>query len=158
MVTRPNKLMAMLRVATRAPEFNVVVFALLLNFPWEVLQAPLFVGMAGQPHVDAMLSCLRASLGDAAIMLLGYVAVALASGDRWWGLAPTGRRLAVFMAIGLTITIVIERLATAGLWFQNWTYSEAMPVVPGTGLGVAPLLQWVLLPLLTVWFVGRQSN
>lgn len=33
-----------------------------------------------------------------------------------------------------------------------------MPLVPGTGTGtgLVPLLQWVVLALLTVWFVRRQ--
>lgn len=35
---------------TEAPEFNVVLFALLLNFAREILQAPLYAGMADTSH------------------------------------------------------------------------------------------------------------
>ena len=31
-----------------------------------------------------------------------------------------------------------------------------MPVIPGIGVGLSPLLQWIILPLLLVWFVRRQ--
>jgi hypothetical protein len=31
-----------------------------------------------------------------------------------------------------------------------------MPIVPGTGAGLAPLLQWLLLPPVVVWLVQRQ--
>ena len=41
---------------------------------------------------------------------------------------------------------------------QSSSYLPTMPLLPGTGIGVAPLLQWVLLPLLTVWFVRRQLS
>ena len=30
-----------------------------------------------------------------------------------------------------------------------------MPTVPVTGVGVAPVVQWVILPLLQLWFVKR---
>ena len=60
------------RVLTATPEFNLVVFALLLNFPWEVLQAPLFEGMAAAPHSSVISACLQATLGDAVIMLLAH--------------------------------------------------------------------------------------
>ena len=56
----------------------------------------------------------------------------------------------------MAITAGIEWLATRGHWVQSWNYLPAMPLVPGTGIGLAPLLQWVLLPLMTVWFVRRQ--
>ena len=29
-----------------APETNIVLFGFLISFPWEMLQAPLYVGMA----------------------------------------------------------------------------------------------------------------
>lgn len=36
------------RALTAAPEFNLVVFALLLNLPWELLQAPLCLCRRGE--------------------------------------------------------------------------------------------------------------
>lgn len=43
---------------TDTPDFNVTTFALLLKFAWEILRAPLYVGMKG---------CSQAYLGDAVI-------------------------------------------------------------------------------------------
>lgn len=138
------------------PELNVAIFALLLNLPWEVLQARLFVGMADAPYAEAILGCVQATLGDMIIMLLAYGAVAVGASSRRWVLAPSGRQLAWFIGIGVLITAVIERLATSGRWVESWSYSPAMPVLPGIGIGLVPLLQWVLLPPLVVWFVRRQ--
>lgn len=147
---------ARLRALTGTPEFNVAIFALLLNFSWEVLQAPLFAGMEDARYVEAIAGCSQATLGDMLIMLLAYGVVALVARSRHWVLAPTGRQPALFVAIGLSITAVIEWLATRGRWVGRWTYAPDMPVVPGIAIGVVPLLQWVVLPLLTIWFVRRQ--
>ena len=48
-----------------------------------------------------------------------------------------------------------EWLATRGHWVQQWAYAPAMPVMPGTGARLAPLLRWMVVPLLTLWFVRR---
>ena len=59
-----------------------------------------------------------------------------------------------FIGIGLALTILIERLATGPL--GRWEYAEAIPVLPILDIGVAPLLQWILLPPLAAWVVRRQ--
>ena len=132
------------------------VLARLLNFPWEVLQVPLFEQMPGAPHWQAIKTCSRATLGDAAIMLAAYWAVAAARGNRTWITKPDTAGVSLFAIVGVLATAIIERLALAGLWNGSWTYSAAMPVVPGIGVGLSPLLQWVVLPPLVVWFVKRQ--
>ena len=146
-----------LRAVGGSPEFAVAVFALLLNFPWEILQARLFVGMASAPYADAIEGCIQATLGDVLITLLGYGAVAVAAKNRRWLLAPSGRQVSAFIGVGLSITVLIEWLATNGRWVESWTYSTSMPLLPGTGIGLAPLLQWIVVPLLVLWFVRRHS-
>lgn len=56
----------------------------------------------------------------------------------------------------VSVTAAIEWLATRGLWVTGWAYLLVMPLVPGTGIGLVPLVQWLILPLWTVWFVQRQ--
>lgn len=154
--TRVRSLKRLLFAGTWQPEFNVALFAVLLNYPWEFLQVPLFDRLAGAGHWDATKGCTVAALGDAVIMLAAYGFVATIAGSRRWILAPSGSQLALFVATGLSITAVIEWLALSGLWFETWSYSPLMPIVPGIGIGLAQLLQWTVLPLLVVWFVRRQ--
>ena len=144
-------------VLSATPEINLVVFALLLNFPWEVLQAPLFEGMAAAPHSAVIGACLQATLGDVAIMLLAHAMVAAATRRRRWLLVPSRYEVAGFIAVGVAITAVIEWLATRGRWAQTWAYSAEMPVIPGIEIGLSPLLQWVVVPPLALWFVRRLS-
>lgn len=142
--------------ALRLPELNVFVFAVLLNFPWEFLQTPLFEDMAGAPHWQAIKRCGVATLADGAIMLAAFWIISAVSKRRTWILEPKPRQVLGFAGMGLLITVAIERLATQGLWPETWAYAEAMPVIPIIGAGLSPVLQWVLLPPLTLWFVRRQ--
>jgi len=135
----------------------VATFALLLNLAWEILQAPLYADMAGLPHAQVTKACLQAAAGDIDITLLAHGAVAAAARRRRrWAVAASGRQRAWFVAAGVSVTAAIEWLATRGHWIGSWNYLPVMPLPPGTGIGLAPLLQWALLPLLTVWFTRRQ--
>jgi len=139
------------------PETNVLIFAFLLNYPWEFLQAPFFEGMAVATHWDAVKVCTRATFGDAAIMLIAYRSVAVANSDRWWFRAPSRVQMLGFIAVGVIITVAIEHFATQSLdqaW--GWRYADTMPTIPVVGVGLIPLLQWILLPPLAIWFVQRQ--
>ena len=146
------------RTLTRNIDLNIGVFALLLNFPWEILQATLFVGMADGLFIDAIKGCAQGTVGDAVIMLLSYWTVSGIARSKDWIFTPSRKQLSLFVAIGVLITATIEWLATHGYWVQSWKYSPAMPVVPGIGIGISPLLQWIVLPLVAVWFVRRQVS
>jgi hypothetical protein len=137
-----------------APETNVAIFAFLVNLPWELAQVPLYAGMATARHWSAILVCGAATLGDVVIALAAFWAVASVVGARRWVLAPTRGPVVGFVVAGLLVTIVTERLATGPL--GRWAYAEGMPLVPLLEVGLSPLLQWIVLPLLVVWFVRRQ--
>ncbi len=137
-----------------SPEFNVALFAFLLNFPWEFLQVPLFVAMPEMAHWDAVLFCTRATLGDVLIALIAFWIVAGLRGNRYWLLRPDTRSILGFIAIGIVITVGLEWHATEIQ--QRWQYAERMPTLPLLGTGLAPLLQWLLLPPLILWLARRQ--
>lgn len=136
----------------RLPELNVFGFGALLNHPWEFLQAPLFRGMADARHWDAVKVCTVAALADGAILVAAFWAVAAMRRSRRWWVQPSTRDVLVFLASGLLITIVGERLAAGPLGV--WAYGDRMPTLAGVGL--APLLQWLVLPPVVLWVVRRQ--
>lgn len=144
-------------VLADSPELNLFLFGVLLNYAWELTQAPLYEGVATAAYWTVVKGCARATFGDGLILLIAYWSVAAATRDRRWFARPDRLRLAGFVGIGIAITIVLERLAlqsTFAGW--GWRYSEAMPVVPGIGVGLTPLLQWLILPLIAIWLVRRQ--
>jgi hypothetical protein len=136
------------------PEANVALFAFLLHYPWEFLQVPFFADMTMAPHWDAVKFCTRATLGDVGITLVAFWGTAVAARSRDWIRHPRRTTTTAFVVIGMVITIVSERLATGPL--GRWTYSELMPVVPVLGVGLVPVIQWLVLPLALVWLVRRQ--
>jgi hypothetical protein len=52
------------------------------------------------------------------------------------------------------VTIALEYWATQ--IGARWEYAEQMPRLPLLGTGLAPLLQWLLIPPLVAWLVRRQ--
>ncbi len=138
------------------PEVNVTIFAFLLNLTWEFAQVPLFAGMPTAEHWRAVLVCGQATLGDVVIALVGFWTVAICSRARTWVLRPAAAHVAGFVAVGVLITVVMEWLATRVL--GRWTYAEAMPVIPLLGVGLAPLLQWIVLPPIVVSFRSTPAH
>lgn len=138
-----------LRIPSWQPWTAVGLFALLLHFVWEMLQFPLFIGMSAAPHGEATRACLIATLGDAAIILIGYGCAAAVTRSRLWALRPGTAGIAVYLAVGLALALLAEYIAVRVL--ARWSYAPAMPTV--LGIGLAPLLQWVVVPPLILWLV-----
>lgn len=137
-----------------SPEFNVALFAFLLNYPWEFLQVPFFEAMPEMAHWDAIVFCTRATLGDVLIALVAYWAVSLGRRNRAWIRQPDVAAIVGFVLVGVVITIGLEWHATE---IQGrWQYGDLMPTLPLLGTGLTPLLQWILLPPLIVWLARRQ--
>ncbi|HEV2067189.1 MAG TPA: hypothetical protein VGR08_10145, partial [Thermomicrobiales bacterium] len=73
---------------------------------------------------------------------------------RAWVLEPSAMHVVVFTLLGVAITVIAEGIATEVLGW--WAYAEWMPTLPLLGTGLLPLVQWLVLPPLVVWFVRRQ--
>ncbi len=136
------------------PEFHIVIFAFLLNFIWELLQLPLFGGFADFPYYQTILHCTKATFGDVIISLVAFAGACLITRSRMWIISTKISGVVAFLAVGLLITVAFELLATGPL--NRWQYGELMPMIPVIGVGVSPVAQWVILPLIQLWFVKRQ--
>lgn len=139
-----------------APEAHVAFFGFLLNYPWEILQAPFYAGMSEMQHWDAVLECSWATLGDAGLLVGAFWIGAAVQRSRRWMAHPRTTTVAAFVTAGLLATIALEWLATE-VW-SRWQYGPRMLTLPVLGTGIAPLLQWLLLPPLVIWFVRRQLH
>ena len=137
------------------PAVRAILLAALLtlagHYAWELAQAQSFQDHAGRPLPEYAMHCFLAALGDLAIAAIAYAAAAAAFRRPSWPAAAAGPGrgwigpAAVWMAVGLAATAAFEVLATSsGLW----AYGPSMPTV--FGVGVLPLLQWVVVPLATL--------
>ena len=139
----------------RLPEVDLAFFALLVHFPWEIGQSPLFVEMSSAPFWNGLLGCTFAAFGDVLISLISYWAAAAVSGRHWLE-RPRMAPFTIYMIIGVGITILVEWLATQGRWFEGWTYGPAMPVMPWLDVGLVPVLQWLVLPPIVLALASRR--
>ncbi len=128
---------AVIQVALAATGF-------LINFFWEMVQSPLYDDVKRKPYAEILTSRVHCTLGDVGILLGAYWIVALAAGDRLWVLHSRVRDVATLTALGLGYTMVSEWV---NVDFRSaWGYASTMPRVPWIGTGLAPFMQWVLLP------------
>jgi hypothetical protein len=134
------------------PWLALGLFAFLLHFVWEILQASFYEHMGDARYWSAILQCTQATVGDVMITWTAYALAAASVRDRWWlGVIDRRRALTIFLLAGLLITAALEAV-NVYVW-KRWAYSPSMPLV--LGLGLTPILQWTLVPLLTLWLARR---
>ncbi|WP_036488456.1 hypothetical protein [Myxosarcina sp. GI1] len=138
------------------PELNVAVFSFLLNFLWEMQQMPFFQIPSEFTCINVVNNCTQATVGDVGISLAAFGTVVVLSKSRRWILQPNWWQVVVFVLVGIMITIIFEALATGVL--DRWQYGEVMPTLPVFGTGLLPILQWLIIPPLIIWFVKRQLS
>lgn len=127
---------------------SIFIIGFLLNLVWENVQAPLYEGYSN--FWDHFMMCFWASLVDAAVVLLLYCLLATWYKGFYWIRYINWQSVAVLVLLGGGIAIGFEQWA-----FNNktWSYTDSMPVIL-LDTGLFPLLQMMLLPLLT-YFMSR---
>ena len=138
----------------RWPELYFAAFAFVLNFIWEMLQMPLYTGVMQKPYSESVVICLLATAGDVAIMLGAFWLLALLAHSRHWVSGSDSKQVVQFTAIAFVIGIAAEEVAIKPL--HSYSYNSRMPIVPVLGMGLVPLLQWILLPL-AVFFLSKRQ-
>ena len=122
---------------------TVITIAFILNYGWELSHCPLYSGCVYDgPHV-AFLAL--ASLADTIMALLLYFGLALIYQQGLWIQGVTAFRIFWVMLIGGMGATISE---LAHLSAGNWSYTKDMPLIPGTAVGLSPVLQFTILPIL----------
>ena len=137
------------------PELDLLILSLPMHFTWEFLQAPLFRNMQDATHMEGIRICLQATLGDMAIALIAFWMASFLAGTRQWPAQPNRRTITAWLSTGLVTTIALEYYSTeiAG----RWAYEASMPRLPVIGTGIAPVAQWIVVPILVLWYMRRLS-
>jgi hypothetical protein len=97
------------------------------------------------PFWSATWLCTRAAAVDVALLACSFVIVALVVRDATWPFHPTSKTIAGFLVLCLLATAAIEHWA---ITTRRWSYNGDMPTI--FGIGALPLLQWVLIPVLSL--------
>ena len=125
-----------------------------LHLLWENLQAPLYVGYVS--FSQHFWICFKATGGDLLFMLVIYIALTIMHRDLFWVANravyshPATWLLPMF--VGLLLAISFE------LWAihvnHRWTYT-GMPIIPLLKIGLTPILQMLIIPLVTLSATSR---
>ena len=129
----------------------VLIFGL-LNLAWEVLQLPLYTIWSAAPGFEIAYAVIHCTGGD--ILIGATAAVLTGAGLRLAGAGRGRWRFpACFIVLSVSYTVFSEWLNVSVR--KSWAYADAMPVLPPLDTGLAPLLQWVIVPLLTWYAAGE---
>ena len=110
---------------------------------------PLYAGNVG--FMEHFLICFRATLGDVVIILVMYFIVSFVKKDWYWLKNMEARVAMLIVILGILIAIIIEQRA---LQYGSWAYANQMPILPFFGVGLSPILQMMILPIITYWISG----
>jgi hypothetical protein len=128
--------------------------SLVAHLGWETLQLPLYTLWSTGTLRQQAFAIVHCTLGDAMIAGLSLLLALAVFAQAAWPRASVTRVYWASLAFGVGYTIYSE-------WLNinvrgSWAYSDLMPVVPVIGTGLAPLLQWFVVPTLALWVaIGR---
>lgn len=125
-------------------------FVAVANLMWEMAQLSLYTIWFEETFSKIAFAVIHCTGGDVLISSSALLGALVVAGDgrwpnaRYWTVATT----AVFA--GLAYTIFSEWLNTEIR--GTWAYTEWMPTLPFIGSGLAPLLQWLVVPPVAFWW------
>ena len=128
--------------------------SLVAHLGWEIPQLPLYTLWSTGTLRQQAFAVVHCTLGDAMIAGLSLLLALALFARATWPRVSVARVYWASFAFGVGYTIYSE-------WLNinvrgNWAYSDLMPVVPVIGTGLAPLLQWFVVPTLALWVaIGR---
>ena len=99
--------------------------------------------------------CLLASLGDAMMILIIYFIGSALFKSYSWFLKFNLKTIIYISLAGLILSVSGELIA---LNLNLWNYSSLMPKLIFTSIGLSPVLQMIILPILTFRITGALIN
>jgi hypothetical protein len=125
------------------------------NLAWEAAQLPLYTLWAMDTPSEIAAAVFHCLLGDVVIASVALM-LALAFMGSWGWPDKKFREVATaVIAFGVGYTTHSEYVNT--VMRQSWAYAEVMPRLPMIGTGLAPLMQWLIIPPLALIWACRST-
>jgi hypothetical protein len=130
-----------------------LLFIAVGNLAWEFAHMPLYTIWETGTTEQIILYGLHCTAGDILIALSVLVLALFVLGTPAWP-GEGYVRVGIFAVIlGLGYTIFSEWLNIEVR--EAWAYRDVMPVIPMIDAGLTPMLQWIVLPVLGLWWARR---
>lgn len=120
--------------------------ALLLHLVWEIAHVRLYTIWRDEAASYIAYSILHCTVGDGLIAAGTYLLSILATRCVDWPVTAPRFGALVAVASGVGYTAYSEWMNV--YYLHSWQYLPSMPLV--WGVGVTPLLQWIVIPLLMI--------
>lgn len=126
----------------------MAVISFILNEVWELLQMPLYE----QPiyKMGHIAFCTLGALADMIMVLLLYVCFGFIYKNAFWIWQSNWVKIFVVMLTGAIGAVFSEK---RHLLIGSWSYDQSMPIVPFVNVGLSPVLQFLLLPVI-IYFLS----
>ena len=125
--------------------------SLMLHLGWEVIQMPLYTLWKEDDALHIAWSITHCTAGDVLIACATFTLASLCLRRVDWPIQAPWRGLAILLTSGVAYTVFSEWRNVYRL--GSWSYTDAMPTL--WGIGLAPITQWLLVPILTLWMFKR---
>ena len=119
------------------------------NLVWEIFQLPFYTLWEEGTLRSRAYAVAHCTVGDVMIGTMALLASIMLFGRRDWPRFQHGRVLGAATFAGVAYTVFSEWMNTQVT--MSWQYAESMFQVPPLGTGIAPLLQWLVVPPLAYW-------
>ena len=126
----------------------IILVAFILNLIWENAHAQLYIGYQG--FLSFFLIGFRSTFGDVLIILFLYYLFSSLTHDPFWFRKNIFKMWCLLAGILIAIFIEINAISIG-----RWAYTSYMPLIPFINVGISPVLQMMILPLLTFSIVDR---
>lgn len=131
-----------------------VGLALPLNLGWEIAQLRFYTLWSEGTPLTIAYSILHCTIGDAMIAAVAFSVGAIVARDVCWPSAAPWHGGMAAVSFGLAYTVFSE-------WFnvyriESWDYAPSMPLV--NGIGLTPLLQWSVVPVVMIALFRRMRR
>ncbi len=133
-----------------------VIVSVAANLLWEALQFPLYTFWKASTWRQIVFDIAHCTAGDIMIATLALTASLMLVGRAEWPSRSFARVAAVTLALGVAYTIYSEWINVVVR--KSWAYAPSMPVLPLIGTGLSPLLQWLMVPSLALYFASRRPR
>lgn len=137
----------------RRRALRYIAIATVLNLAWEIAQLPLYTIWQTASAGRLGFAVVHCTIGDTLIATGSFLTALLLVGSFVPGPRKVSPVIAVTMVIGIAYTVFSEwlNISVRG----SWAYAPSMPVVPLLGTGLAPLVQWAVIPPLAFVLARR---
>lgn len=133
-----------------------LVVAMVANLSWEAAQLPLYTIWQTARVGELAFAVAHCTAGDLMILASAVLAALLLVGGQQFPHRGYARVILVATVLGVAYTLFSEWMNVEIR--RSWAYSAAMPTLPPLGTGLAPFLQWVLIPPIASALANRWTR